>query len=72
MKTNKNDGAFASEYKFGLTKLEYFAAAALQGLLANSSINWVSEDKVVRSALVCAKMLIDKLNEQEGVSDENK
>jgi len=78
MKTNKNDGAFArpsttyEQAQPGITKLEYFAAAALQGLLANSSINWVSEDKVVRSALVCAKMLIDKLNEQEGVSDENK
>lgn len=66
MKTNPNDAAFSTSLReFGLTKLEYFAAAALQGLLANSSINWVSEDKVVRSALVCAKMLIDELNEQE-------
>lgn len=72
MKTNKNQQAFPRTYNEGMTKLEYFAAAALQGLLANSSINWFSEDKVVRSALVCAKMLIDKLNEQEGGSDENK
>ncbi len=71
MKTNKNDAAFASEYKFGLTKLEYFAAAALQGILANHYISMYKSSMAI-DAINIAKMLIDKLNEQEGVSDEEK
>lgn len=44
-KTNADQAAFPTELKLsnsadkGLTKLEYFTAAALQGLLANSNIS---------------------------------
>lgn len=31
----KNNAAFPSEYEWGLTKREYFAGLALQGILAN-------------------------------------
>lgn len=34
MKTEPNENAFAADYGGGLTKREYFAAMALQGLLA--------------------------------------
>ena len=73
MKTNKNDEAFPSGYNQtnGLTKLEYFAAAALQGILANHYISMYNNEMAI-DAINIAKMLIDKLNEQEGVSDENK
>lgn len=71
MRTKPNDATFPlkdDDYylkQTGLTKLEYFAAAALQGLAANPNINWVSEDKIAKASLVCAKILINELNEQK-------
>lgn len=43
----------------GLTKREFFAALALQGLLANSKC-W--EDHAPRVAVLCADRLIEALN----------
>ena len=45
----------------GLTKLEYFAAIALQGLLAND----VLDNLAARDAVKCAKLLIDELNKEQ-------
>lgn len=71
MKTNKNQQAFPRTYNEGMTKLEYFAAAALPGLLVSLGANY-GEYHLARLAVEQAKALIDELNEQEGVSDENK
>lgn len=72
MKTNPNDAAFSTSLReFGLTKLEYFAAAALPGLLASLGANY-GKYHLARLAVEQAKALIDELNEQEGVSDETK
>lgn len=54
--------------KAGLTKREYFAAMALQGMLANSNLNWAIKD-LAMDAVACADELIGKLNERSGVSD---
>ena len=36
--TNHDANAFATQYGGGLTKREYFAAAAMQGILANKAM----------------------------------
>lgn len=47
----------------GLTKREYFAAMALQGLLSNpSQINYMSFEIVVSRAVNSADALIEELN----------
>jgi len=51
----KEDLNVDSEY--GLTKREYFAAMALQGLLANPNISVVTSD-----AVIYADRLIEELN----------
>lgn len=65
MKTNPNDAATGMQendkYKFhrGLTKREYFAAMALNGLLSN---NIDDGSDIVKSAVYYADSLIEKLN----------
>jgi hypothetical protein len=65
----------------GLTKREYFAAIALQGLLANGefSSSMDSDDEEFNSKAVtwyakravrCADLLIAELNRMQGGSDE--
>ncbi len=50
-------------YEFGLTKREYFAAMALQGLLANEYLS--STDRVEAHAVEHADRLIEALNKEE-------
>ncbi len=71
MKTNALDSAFNStqtQYDVdgtfsvvstGLTKREYFAAAALQAILADNS---VSKNFAAFQAVACADCLIEELN----------
>lgn len=64
MKTNPDEYAFPSAHSLpdqfcGLTKREYFAAAALQGLCANPN---VPHDWACNYAINIADELIAKLN----------
>lgn len=64
--TQPNDPAFPvspADYsaKHGLTKREYFAAMAMQGLLANDTHYALMTEKAVHYA----DMLIEKLNSTE-------
>ncbi len=73
MKTNPNsktqvkffpDGEdIYSDFDHGLTKLEHFAAKAMQGILSNPSLNWTSYE-ITDYAVACAKSLIERLNKQ--------
>lgn len=63
MYTNPIDTAFPVMEKFnfeGLSKREYFAAIALQGLLTRESV-----PDAVKYAVKAADLLIAKLNENE-------
>lgn len=73
MKTNPNDAAFArpcgqNEEKFnhgtpGLTKLEWFAGLALQGLSASTEGSFPSKN-IAECSVRLAKALIDELNKE--------
>ena len=54
--------AFASDYSTGLTKRELFAAMAMQGLLADQSIDGTAS-RYAGFAVKCADALIEALNE---------
>lgn len=71
MKTKPDDEAFGSSDALGLTKREYFAAAAMQGYLANG---WIAEQNqrtgtatvrkdITESCVDFADDLIDALND---------
>lgn len=85
MKTNPNDSSYPNMPVYdgihrlsehGLTKREYFAAMALQGLLSNSyndgatqPLSTASHDQIAQMAVSSADALIAELNkptEQEG------
>jgi len=49
----------------GLSKREYFAGLAMQGLLSRPPVNpngWVDGDTYARTAISCADALITELN----------
>lgn len=63
---NNGNGFWKDEFKrpfggVGLTKFEYFAAMALQGLLASD----VLSEATAKNAVKCAKLLIDELNKEQ-------
>jgi hypothetical protein len=69
MKTDPTDTAFPTEtldYQYGLTKREYFAGIALQGVLADSKREY--EDDALKEpcdlAVAYADALIAALNEK--------
>jgi hypothetical protein len=67
MKTKKNESAFpiiAEDYIIdgGLTKREYFAAMALQGIIANKDGLDIKIERIVESAVDTADALIEELN----------
>lgn len=67
MKTNPDDYAFptAIEAIDGLTKREYFAALAMQGMLANNLLVGGDESALIaRDAAECADQLIAELNKE--------
>lgn len=66
--TNPNDPAFPCasslslpDYVPGLTKREYFAAMAMQGILAQQPVEGDPDD-LARSAGICADALIAELS----------
>lgn len=48
----------------GLTKREYFAGLAMQGMLANSSLNNLKEETVAEISVLCADKLLENLEIQ--------
>lgn len=73
MKTRANDPAFIGHtdydgtYRAGLTKREYFAALALQGLLAGSNAQnlldgTVGSDDIAQAAVEISSELVSALN----------
>lgn len=57
MKTEPNDAALASHDCFGLTKREYLAGLAMQGLLANGNHEFMTN--IRRISMVSHKDSID-------------
>lgn len=72
--TDPQDNAFPQEnnftMEFGLTKREYFAAMALQGLAGDTGIQYYGDPMFIKStaeqAVDLAEALISALNEKEG------
>ena len=65
LKTMPNLPAFGSSEAYGLTKREYFAAAALQGLLSNSNHDEIVQEQwksLPDVAVLMANTLIESLN----------
>ena len=70
MKTNPNDATFSNACDvdgnptlgYGLTKREYFAAMAMQGLLAKST---ATKEMIAEMAVEHAEALINELNKGE-------
>jgi hypothetical protein len=67
METKKNESAFpiiAEDYIIdgGLTKREYFAAMALQGIIANKDGLDIKIERIVESAVDTADSLIEELS----------
>lgn len=57
-----------NNHTYGITKREYFAASALQGLIANNSENQyeyaLDDDELCEEAVNLAEKLIEKLNRE--------
>lgn len=50
----------------GLTKREYFAAMAMQGMLSNSALNYGDEfSAIAQKAVTCADILLSELDKIE-------
>lgn len=70
METKPHDNAFACEYsdktywENGLTKREYFAAMAVQGILASNKSGFCDVFHDVYMAVKYADNLIDELNKK--------
>lgn len=61
--TNPEEGAFPSlKFPIGLTKREYFAAMAMQGMLAGSQGLDISTTQFAEQACVLAYALIKELS----------
>lgn len=68
MSTEANDSAFHGDHEgepFGLTKREYFAARAMQGILASPEAAEMHFSSVARNAVTQAEALIKALNGQK-------
>jgi hypothetical protein len=61
--TRKKDNAYSAEG--GLTKREYFAALAMQGICSSETEGWpdLSEQGIAARAVLLADALIDELND---------
>ena len=62
---NGEKAAFPGKYGGGLTKREWFAGMALQGLLGNSDL-YVDVDTKVPEALAFANAILKRLAESDG------
>lgn len=63
MKTYPTDKIFKQHH--GLTKLEYFAGQAMQGLLSSSVTDRFTLDKIAEYSATTARLLIDELNKEQ-------
>jgi len=54
---NGNKLAFANEYHNGLTKREYFAAMAMQGLMSNNRVNVNNIDNIEQCVLIADELI---------------
>jgi len=62
---NKRPLAFSNEEPASLTKLEYFTAMAMQGLLSNPSYNNIANTKnIANSSIVFAKATLEALEKE--------
>ena len=64
---NSEQQAFANEYHCGLSKREYFAGLAMQGLLANTtqfSLN-ITNDSIVWATIASIKIADELLKQLE-------
>lgn len=72
MRTRSDDLAFPFDsvdaYGMGLSKREYFAAMAMQGLLSHS--DWTQHQFAAQNAVIFADKLIEELNKNAHVVDE--
>ena len=57
-----NEFAYSMQYSSGLTKREYFAAMAMQGLLSEEF--WASAECAAKYSVDMADALINALNEK--------
>lgn len=69
--TDPNDRAFPFDYvqpekAWGLTKREYFAAMAMQGLLSEQEYHKWIRTEYATEAVACADALIAELNKENG------
>lgn len=75
MSDNSEQGAFAcaaeNGHQLGLTKREYFAAMAMQGMLANPSIEG-SKENFALDAVECADALLSALEEKKDGASSDK
>lgn len=73
--TNGNDNAYpyathdqdgrVAEIEFGLTKREYFAAMAMQGMLSNDAVNRLDNaNHLFEASVKAADALINALNKK--------
>jgi hypothetical protein len=67
MKEDKNgrESAFPNEWDLGLTKREWFAGMALQGLLGNADL-YVDIESKVPEAIDFADAILKQLAESDG------
>lgn len=71
--TNGEKQAFFSNYdtsEKGLTKREYFAGLAMQGILCSKHLKTVNADVVAESAVLLADALLEQLEEKKGADNE--
>lgn len=64
-KANEHGVVIEYDNYFGLTKREYFAAMAMQGLLAKAGINGEIYTDIVTHAVLNADALINQLNQEK-------
>lgn len=67
--TSSEDNAYPSDFNnSGLSKREYFAAIALQGILSNSELlNRSGHGEAAKKAVDFADQLIAELNKSDGL-----
>jgi len=58
------EGQFAPEYHTGLTKREYFAAMAMQGMLASANNTLFDYETIATHSVKHADALINALNDK--------
>lgn len=69
MQTNGTDNAFPMGNDHGMSKFEYFAAAAMQGILSSEVYSQAMPSTVAKQAVARAKALITELNKTEHYAD---